>query len=194
MHRLPKTLMMGVTLALTAAACETEGPLDRTAAFWFRATVTGTVQADYHGGGDFQVGADSRLGGALAFALFSASEEAGARQSFSLQRVGSTLPARGIYPITLKDGFTAQYLREVDRTLQAFVARSGELEITHSSAERVEGRFRLVGFQYCARDLKGGRVPEGPCRIPEAIIPDAPIIEISGSFRAGPASSQEFPR
>lgn len=170
------------------AACA--DPLGHAKASRFEATVEGAVRATYEGAGDFHAGSDPRVGEPMVFTLSSEGAEAGTSQSFILHRRGGGIPAVGSYvlgPLESVDGrpqgFTAYYSRRGDNRLEAYAARSGELEITVSSAERVEGRFRFTGSLYCSRALQGSERPVGSCD-PGAISPDAPSVEVAGSFVA----------
>lgn len=179
---------MAITaVALACGACEGNGPAAGDDPSWLRATINGTVQANYEGTGDFHLGTNDRAGEAAGFSLYSSGTGAAIGQSFLLQRAGAEIPARGVYPLGLTDGFTARYIRQAAGSVQAFVAQSGEVEVLQSSPERIEGRFRLVGFRYCARDTGGSRAPEGPCTVPSATIANAPTIEVTGSFTVSPA-------
>lgn len=172
------------TLALACGACDGNGPTGSNGRL--RATINGSVQANYDGTGDFHLGADERTGGGSRFSVYSAGTGTASGQSFLLQRNGAELPARGVYPLGLSSGFTARYIRQVDGTMQAFVAQSGEVEVLQASAKQIEGRFHLVGFRYCSRDATGNRAPEGPCTVPGSTIAGAPTIEITGSFTVTP--------
>lgn len=181
-----RTLITVGTLALACGACEGSGPTGSNGPSWLRATINGSVQATYDGTGDFHLGTDERTGGASQFSVYSAGTGTASGQSFLLQRSGAELPARGIYPLGLTSGFTARYIRQADGAMQAFAAQSGEVEVLQSSRNRIEGRFRLVGFRYCSRDATGNRAPDGPCTVPGAPIAGASTVEITGSFAATP--------
>lgn len=80
------------------------------------------------------------------------------------------------------------YIRHTDGLSESFTAVSGELEITRSNGDRIEGTFRYVGSRYCSG-------PYGPdadydatyiCGDPNTIDPSAPRMEVTGSFAVVP--------
>ncbi|CAN5121592.1 hypothetical protein BH24GEM2_BH24GEM2_04570 [soil metagenome] len=78
------------------------------------------------------------------------------------------------------DGFAADYTRAASGGVESFVARSGQVEITRVSPQRVEGTFRFAGVRNCARPAPGSDArPSGPCD-PAAVDLAAPTIEVSG--------------
>lgn len=118
---------------------------------------------------------------------------AGGQAVFSLYRRGADRPREGTYPIVLDyfmdpgvQGFNAIYSRgytpqgETNEWSESYIAQSGEVAITRSSTDRVEGTFTMTGFRYCAHQ---DNMHIGPCMNPRGeVIPGAPTIEVSGSF------------
>jgi hypothetical protein len=79
------------------------------------------------------------------------------------------------------------FYRHDDNVMEAFVARSGVLQITHASASRVEGTFTFEAVRYCLRSTAGESRREGSCS-PTRVDPDAPVVSVTGSFVAKPAT------
>ena len=174
-------------------SCESITPPDPGPSF-LRATVQGAVDATYEGNGDFHVGGDRDAGIAIKFSLSSSGKDHANGQSFLLWRHGIGRPATGSYTLqapnyTSKrwDSFAAVYTRRVGNIHEGYVAQSGEVEITLSTSNRVEGTFRFRGLRYYAREVQGAAPPQGSGR-PDVVDPNAPAIEVSGSFVAVPMS------
>lgn len=184
-------------LALTIlSACENiSTPADSGPSF-LRATVQGAVDATYEGNGDFHVGNNPDAGIAIKFTLNSNGKGDANGQSFMLWRYGIGRPARGGYTLQIPnytskkwESFAAVYTRSVGNMHEAYVAQSGEVEITASTPDRVEGTFRFRGLRYSARELQGSGTPQGSGR-PDVVDPNAPAIEVSGTFVAVPMSHE----
>lgn len=184
--------VFGLGILAATPACEnTNAPPDTQPSF-LRATVEGAVAATYEGTGDFHVGSGSRRGVSEKFTLNSKGAGAAQGQSFSLWRIGEGRPRPGSYTLQTPDytstrwsGFAAVYTRSVGNMHEAYVARSGEVVITASSEERVQGTFRFTAARYYAREIRGSNPPEGSGD-PSVVDPRAPTIEVSGSFGATP--------
>ena len=176
-------------LALTS--CDGTGPTDRTDASWLRASLSGPADPTFEGTGAFDTGSDPHRGVSVKWTLNSESTGATQGRTLMLYRQGEGRPERGTYPLTLVDqsngkarGFTAFYTQVRGDTAEAFAARSGVVEITRSTEDRVEGTFRFVGVRYSARSMsgRGGEVSGDPTN------PTGPMIEVSGEFSASRAN------
>jgi hypothetical protein len=164
---------------------------------WLRARVQGSVEAHhYEGSGYFLVNSDPRRGISVQFTLHSDGEGPYAGQWFLLYRAGKGRPAKGVYRLAPLDvqngsprGFTAyySYVDEGKAYSYAYTALSGEVEVTESSGDRIEGVFRFRGVLYCSGATRGP--PQKWCVGPNTITPGAPEIEVTGSFAAVPAPS-----
>jgi hypothetical protein len=184
-----------VVWVLLLGACSTE-PVRSTPEPFLRATVTGSVRADYEGTGTFQQDGNPAPRSPLAVGLRSDGEGAAAGQSFSLwRRQAERLPQVGRYPLVLPDdardrwpGFAGVYTRETNGAVEMYVATSGEVEVTGVAAERIAGTFRFTGARYCARSVRGSSPPAWTCT-PAQVDPGAPVIEAAGSFAATPGGA-----
>jgi hypothetical protein len=168
--------------ALALLGCDGSQVTAGEQASWFRATVTGGVEASYEGRGFFDVWKNESEGGTTQFVVLSRTSDDS--QNFTLYDINGGRPARGTYAIGLDGRFRVVYVTREANRVQYFVAHSGKVEITSSSKDRLEGTFHFQGFRYCAGQRVGNQPTEGPCSIPKAVIPDAPTIGVSGSFAA----------
>lgn len=156
---------------------------------FLRANVQGSVRAEYSGTGEFGTDHLPRT-----FVLSSTGTGGAAGQSLVLRRrQDSAWPAVGRYPLVpvqdaaaSPDGFTGVYSRANGRGHESFVARSGTVEITRASAERVEGTFRFEAVLCSGRGEDEGRY--GDCAAA-----DAPTVELIGSFAVTPMSNVGTP-
>ncbi|HEV2735686.1 MAG TPA: hypothetical protein VGV85_12650 [Longimicrobiaceae bacterium] len=185
-----------VALSALAAACDATDGVRPDQPSWFRASLQGAVAGDYEGSGEFLAGSDPRAGEPIVFTLNSVGLGTAANQSFQLHRRGEGVPGKGTYalgPLRTSDGrlqgFTAYYVRQVGNRMEAFTARSGQVEITAVSRDRVEGKFRFVGSLYCSRAVVGNASDPAACGSPNTIDPQAASIEVSGMFAAIPAKN-----
>lgn len=186
-----------LALAITAlAACQSDDPLGNNGPSWLRATLQGAVDANYQGTGHFHTGTNPSAGGSVTFTVYSEGTGDALHQWMMLYRQGGARPAEGVYPLELVDqadgaarGFAAMYRRVAGDTAETFAARSGEVTITTSTPDLIEGTFRFTGQRYNARTVRGtpGGSSVGTASDPD---PDAPTVEVSGSFRAVPATDQ----
>ena len=184
-------LISGVATLFTLAACDS-GPVTGADASHFTASIQGVVETTYQGHGHFRVSTPPEgLPRPTTFVLFSsngtrASQEA---QSFMLQRIGTGLPAVGRYTLG-KQGFgsvdpqvfSATYERKTGDRIESYRARSGVVEITSSSADRIEGTFRFAGSRTCE-----GTRSHMVCSVISGDEAGTAMIEVSGSFTAAPA-------
>jgi hypothetical protein len=189
-----------VTLALSGCAKDVTAP----EASWLRASITGHAETRYEGTGRFDWGGDSRPGTSAvpshprSFVIVSKETGPAPDQHVLIWMHTKSMPSPGRYPIALPEyerdtwtSFAATYGREVGNTSEAFVAHSGELHITAATATRVEGTFRFRGLLHCLRTNTGTGPMYGTCR-PAEVDPDAPAIEVSGSFVAAPDTAKEY--
>jgi hypothetical protein len=197
-----KSHIIRLAAVLLLVGCESN-PTGDVRPSYFVATLDGALERHYEGTGEFHTGTPGP--GRKQFQITSRGQGASASQSFTLTRWDGGRPGRGTYPLTLVDasgdvrgasageqprGMTVQFSTREGNQEERFVAESGELEITSSSEALVEGRFRFVGFRYCAREVVRSNPPippVGPCTpLLSSPIPDAPKITVSGSFVATP--------
>lgn len=170
----------------------------------FVASVGGNFEATYEGRGYFHAFNPPRgLPRPAMFTLHSAEPDRVNRQvqSFSLHRWGTELPAVGSYSIgrtSLQEGdpqlFQASYDRTVGRTVERYTGISGEVQITASSAERIEGTFRFTGVHTCTGTQSYMQCtfyagPDGS----QTDSADRATIEVSGSFVAIPGRARGLP-
>lgn len=185
--RLRRVAITGVVML---AGCSPVSAED--GASFLRATVQGGVREEYRGTGDFGMDNLPRT-----FIVSSAGTGAAAGQSLMLMRPQQAEhPAPGRYPLVPPhqvapggEAFTAVYSRAVGGGHESFISRAGTVEITRASPMRVEGTFHFQGV------LCTARTPErkiGACD-PATVPPDAPTVEVSGSFSARPASDVGIP-
>ncbi len=110
-----------------------------------------------------------------------------------LSRFGAGRPAVGTYELAVLRleggrlfGFAAYYSRlNEENGRDAFNVRTGQLVVTKSTPNVVEGTFHFTAGLYC------GGSPPGPCYYPWTVVPDAPEIEVAGSFSAVPIPMNE---
>jgi len=189
---------------LLAAGCGSDAPTGTTPPDEgaFDASVDGVVSARFTGDGRFSVFETPRFGGTVPgghFLLFASDVDAQRRrgQSFDLMRPSGEIPAVGRYriepftPGSFSAGsFEARYSFVQGDTSHVFVARAGEVHVTHSSRDRVEGHFRFSGARICliARDqaLPVCRWPVAPWE-PQPDLDALPPVEVTGTFAAVPA-------
>ena len=201
-------------VSLTLFGCDSE-PKEATAPqpSQFRAAVQGTVTASYEGVGFFRVTEPGSLpgqvqpppGGSLpngfalpgTFVLFSADPgvDRGEGQGFALLRVGGTRPAVGTYALGSPPGFSGErfhglYVRSTAGQREQYLAVSGEVRITTSTADRVAGSFNLRAVRVCT-----GTGAVLTCVVPSgqgasAVNED---VQISGTFSARPAPASAVP-
>lgn len=188
------------SLVLLLASCEATGPAGTAPPSFLRAEITGAVELDYEGSGDFWTGGSSEARQPPTFGINSRGQGSAEGQSFSLWRQSEGRPPRGSYALSAPEysrerwsDFAAVYHREGEERMEAFVARSGAVHITRSDPDRIEGSFEFSGVRYCARSLSGRPWMEGSCT-PDDVDPGAPALRISGSFVAVPASYEATPR
>lgn len=183
--------MLLLPFAAVLASCD--NPAGGRGTGWMRASLSGQVSGEYSGDGDFLSQTDRLEGPRRQFSVISRSDPL-ASQAFDFYRHNGTRPSVGRYELELIDqtdlaaeGFYAFYHRQDGSTSESYAATSGHVEITASSAERVEGTFHFIGRRYCASPLVGNSAP--PCSDPWAPPADAPTIEVTGDFVAVPMNT-----
>jgi hypothetical protein len=193
-----RALVISGLLAAAAAACTFSALAPQEASF-LRAAVRGAVVESYEGTASFHVGTPGP--GRQQFQI-SSYGDVKTGPSFALTRWDGGRLAVGNYPLRLVDlapylqgegvqprGITLQYFHTGEDFEAQFVAHEGVLEITHSSRDRIEGRFNLTGERYCLRERVRSNPPMepvGPCTPPSTRIGDVPEIHVSGTFSATP--------
>ena len=184
-----QALARRLPLVLLLTACGGGEPLGSESSF-LRAEVSGAVQAKYVGTGEFWTGGDADLGQPPTFGINSRLSTTGSAEVVSLWTQRQGRPSVGSYELRHPNpavaswhSFAAVYHHRQGGSVESYVAESGTLRITSSSAERVEGTFQFTGIRYCARSATE-RV--GSCT-PTVVDPMAPRVSISGSFVAVPA-------
>ena len=171
------------TLPALAACADT--PTGSEDAPSFTATIRGSVQDEYLGAGFFHL-VEPPAGMASPGTFTIHSHDGAGRQSFLLFREGAVRPAPGRYPLASSAAgpvrFAAVYHRvSPDRVsperVEGFTAIAGELEVTVSREDRIEGSFRFTGVRNCLGT---------PARVDCTNPPDLtqPRVEVAGSFVA----------
>lgn len=175
---------MALALALTLSACD-DGPAgppdgsENDSAATLR--ITGAETGEWDGTSVFHVGTDPETGRVEFSLTLNGRGDAGNEY---VVIYGQGRPEVGTYALGLFDApYHAFNARGVDggTGTALYAADRGELVITRSSPERVEGTFHYGAFLYCraTADLQ-----EGPCSIPDEPIEGAPRIEVAGEFSA----------
>ncbi|HEX2206566.1 MAG TPA: hypothetical protein VHG93_02730 [Longimicrobium sp.] len=172
-----------------AAACGSDATVPGPS--WFRASISGEVTAQYEGTGDF---AALRDGGddARHFMVFSQVADSRVKDRFYLRWPSAARPAPGTYGLVpYQDrygsslGVVAHYLwgrgdnvSEPGRS-ELYVAHAGEVRITRSTPDEVEGTVVFSGIQV---ERSG---PMGIERLDPRNQPDpaAPRVTVTGTFR-----------
>lgn len=187
-------------IPLVVGACE--NPAGSEDSGWVRATIADVTEVQFEGTGWFfeNPAIDEPIRLPLRFTISSEATGASINQTLLIFRPGAGIPAVGAYtlrPLEEKDGmlqgFTAYYGRHGDGQSENFTALSGQLEITKSSGDRIEGTFRYTGSLYCW-------LPNGPavdydadhwfCGDPNTVDPAARRVEVTGSFSVRPAPNE----
>lgn len=188
-----------LSTAFLLVGCQSTEPAGPPQSSFLRANITGAVAATYEGTGDFWTGGNRELGRPMTFGINSQGRGSAEGHRFSLWRQREGRAGRGSYALSPPDytreewdSFAAVYSRVNGETMEAFVAQSGVITITASSPERVEGTFRFTGIRYCASSISGTPRTEGSCR-PSEIDPEAPTLDVSGTFVAAQFEGEAVP-
>jgi hypothetical protein len=174
----------------------------------FQASVQGSVASSFEGRGFFRLTSRpaflpgqtlSNSAAPGSFVLFSAEPNAASRQvqSFALIRLASAVPAVGTYPLSALtglgagEGFHAVYSRAEQGRFEQYAGRAGEVRITASSADRIQGTFRFQGVRVCTATAE-----QVMCAFPRMDgtgAAEQPTVEVSGSFTARQAPAHAAP-
>lgn len=165
----------------------------------FSASLIGAVNTTYEGGGEFHTGTPGP--GMQQFQITSDGTQAFAGQRFALTRWDGGRLRTGRHEITLVDlsaymrgtsqqpsGITFQYFRVENGVEEQYVAESGNVEITASSSDGVEGQFTITAVRYCQLELQGLRQLDA-CDISAAPTASTPRVTVTGAFVATPFDS-----
>jgi hypothetical protein len=181
--------------AAILTSCVRGDPTGGSRPSWLRASVEGALTTVYEGNGTFQDGRDPDAG--ATFVIYSEGTGERRGQSLMLYRRGAGQPKPGRYELEIVDpaqptsrGFTAFFRRVVGDTSEAYAARAGEIVITASDQDRIQGTFRFTAFRYNQRNV-GGSPGGRSSGSPGNPAPNAPTIEVAGSFHAAPATDEE---
>lgn len=168
--------------ALSAGCYDPAGDLS---ASWFEATITraDAPAVQYSGPSSF-VDYQNWDGTRRWFRLNTHGAGDASGHRLRIHRRGVGRPSRGTYvlgPPVVEDGrevgFIASYTPEGD-CHETFIARSGTMVITLSTRSVVDGTFQFTGVRRCSMVSGGDSEPH------VFILPGAPEVEVTGSFRA----------
>ena len=175
-------LALGVAVALHG--CDSP-PTEPEADASLQAATSRVTNSSFEGTGQFYATVAP-----LSFRLVSRGKGSSENQTLQIGRMNAGRPAVGKYPLGLRTEILAHFSRTGNNgTYEAFATSSGELEITVSRPDRIEGSFRISGFRFCLREQQQSGSRTGvACTVPTADDPSAPRIEVSGSFVAVPGS------
>jgi len=188
MHVRLSALALSVVL-LALSACELAESLSPADAAYLVATLDGGVQSRFEGTGEFDTGSNPARGVEVQFFLDSRGVGASAGERIIFSRAGGGRLASGTY--TLEESLTATYLRQTAGVAERYAATSGELVVTESSPDRMEGRFRFTAALACLTRLGAHNVVlerAGSCGTTSEPLPEQPGIVVTGSFVAAPAT------
>lgn len=192
-------LLTALWLGAALVACSSDQTSPNPAEGWLSAMIQTPAAAEnsknsYNGTGFFRSSADFPGWPDQApelFFLYSAGAGDSEGKEFTITRNSAEPPAVGRYPIGWSEdgqwGWNVHYTDIRGDSIEFFAATGGELEITDSSPERIEGRFtfQVVHGLTCATEwrhemIEPGEFPELPCSMHLEL--DSPATEISGSF------------
>jgi len=189
--------------AVMLAGCG-DNPVQVQDATFMQANISGEFSQTFQGTGQFHLGTPpgrpagdffqivSRGNGDLSTAGFAITSWAGGQLSagahalslpnFDVFRAGGAPP----------QGVTLQYFRRVPSqqfqsgaAIEYWVASAGQLSLTMSTADRVEGTFSGPAIRYCIRDASlQSQQQIGTCEIPSQPTGINPQIMVTGTFRA----------
>jgi hypothetical protein len=178
-------LLTFAALAGLAGGCSAD-PVDPAEPSFFRASIDGGIE--YEGSADFNTGTPGPKRRQFSISSY----QAGQGHSFAVTRWDGGRLGIGLYPLALVNvdavaptGLSLQYFSRTGALEDQYIAESGELEITESSASRVAGRFTITAVRYCRYDM-ASRQSEGPCTLTTISPGKAPRITVIGTFSATP--------
>jgi hypothetical protein len=111
------------------------------------------------------------------------------------------LPSEGLFiagyewwPTLEQTGYDYESAPPGSTVSEAYVARSGSLNITFASESRIEGEFHMEAVLFCRvfRLQEGDSDGEGPC-VPWEAEDGAPTVEVNGTFSLVPDDSEVTP-
>ena len=176
-------LVLGVAVALHGCDSPSTEPEANAS---LKAATSGATNVTFEGTGQFYAPVAPP-----SFRLVSRGKEGSENQTFQMGRPNAGRPAVGKYPLGLRTEVQAHFSRTSNNggTYEAFATSSGELEITVSRPDRIEGSFRISGFRFCLREQQQSGSRTGTaCPVPTADDSSAPKIEVSGTFVAVPGA------
>lgn len=180
-----------IALLVLAASCSRDGT-GAAGPSWFRASVSGEVSSEYEGTGDFGFYREEDGGSRRYFKIASQGSRAEVDENFWLRWPSDQRPRSGTYELVphanlhgSPRGVTGVYLWGRGDNVTApsenelYVATGGTIQITRSTEDEVEGTIRFSGVQ--VGKWVGITTERNDPRY--APYPDAPKIEVNGSFR-----------
>lgn len=189
--------LLATLAALPALAGCAESPTGSTEAPAFVATVRGSVRDDFRGAGRFHHHpgnpSPQYFPGVFSISAGTPFDPA----SFQLFREGSGLPEPGTYPLAVVAAgsrrFVGVYVRRNGDALEGFTSTGGDLRITVSTPDRIEGTFRFQGIRNCSGTVAGTSppAPGSSARLScdHPVDPAQPAVEVTGSFVAVPGAT-----
>ncbi len=160
-------------------------------------TAAGAGYDTYEGTGEFGVNDADGVRLPKTFNMNSQATDGRGDRSLMLwrsQAADRQSPPVGTYSVAIPDytrpswaTLAMAYHRKVDGWYEAYVGQSGTVTVTESSSRRFAGTFRISAVRYYRRPLTGtGREPGIVLGRPDAVPPDQPKVEITGTFSAAP--------
>jgi hypothetical protein len=213
--RLGGATLVGVLLAMSESACDSgTEPSPIPAPGNFEAQLRGAREWSYRGTASFYTGVFED--GRPQFSFWSNGLDGSAGSYIGFQAVLLGVPPVGTYqivpqrferpseglfiaaynwwPTLEQNGYDYEGAPPGSRVGEAYVARSGSLNITFSSEDRIEGRFRMEVVLFCSffRLQEGDSDGVGPC-VPWEVEDGAPTVEVNGAFNVVPDDSEVTP-
>ncbi len=174
----------GLTALAVLGGCD-YNPVGYTGPSRFVASIEGSVTASYEGTGIFHT-TPPGLPRPFSFALQSQGTGSASNQGFEF--LAKERPATGLYELrqgNLLDGdfLHAAFTVREGNTISRFAAQAGEVEITDSTPDRVEGTFQFTGVlrSICEESRSMGGHFLSCTGVTDH---DPPTVRISGTFEA----------
>lgn len=145
-----------ISVAMGLTSCSESGPTGDEPSGSFHATIQGTEGTiTYLGTGSFVTGLEVRGPSAHRFQLYSRGLGESEGHSIGLYRFGAEVPAVGVYELGPVDpqnpvGFVAYHHRRSAEGLDSYVSLTGDVLVSLSTADRVEGTLSITAAQYCS--------------------------------------------